>query len=246
MKRMMLVWVMALIMALQLAIVNDASADETYTFDHFTIVEANGKYGILDPAGEMILPVEYYIPVDQFGTEEQPVCIEVYQPVDDDFDIIDLGWELDRGTVKGGFFHAGSRFFSECTWKQVIVTDQYVAVCDENDRYMLLDAETGEVILEEDQYAWIYPQVSENWIYVWLWPDEIEESIGPDWDIAYINLDGTILMEPEGYHFSEESKPIVDGTVLVYDENGYEMKMRVEDVLQMNEEKQQISSGENT
>ena len=53
-------------------------------------------------------------------------------------------------------------------------------------------------------------------------------------------------MEPERYHFSEESEPIVDGTVLVYDENGYEMKMRVEDVLQMNEEKQQISSGENT
>ncbi len=87
--------------------------------------------------------------------------------------------------------------------------------------------------LEGDQYAWINPWVSGNWIYVWLWPDEIDESIGPIWDIAYINLDGTILMEPEGYHFSEESEPIVDGTVLVYDENGNEMKMRVEDVLQM-------------
>ena len=233
MKRLLLVWVMALIITLQLATMNAAVADETYTFDFFTIVETDGKYGILDPAGEMVLPMEYYIPVDQFDAEEQPICIEVFQPVDGDFDIIDLDWELDRGTVRGGFFHAGSGFFSECKWKDVIVTNQYAAVCGEDDRYTLLDAETGEVILEGDQYAWINPWVSGNWIYVWLWPDEIDESIGPIWDIAYINLDGTILMEPEGYHFSEESEPIVDGTVLVYDENGNEMKMRVEDVLQM-------------
>ena len=209
------------------------SGDGAYAFDSFMIIERQGKYGISDPDGHLLLPVEYYIPTDQFDPDRQPVCVLVYSPVDGDFNIKDLDWELDRGTVKAGFFHSGSGYFSQCKWKSVFASDEYVSVRDENDRYSLLNAETGEVVLGGNQYAWINPYESENWVYVWLWPDEMDEEPGPEWDIAYISLvDGTILNEPDGYHFSEEYEPIVNGSVIVYDETGKEYNMRIEDILQ--------------
>lgn len=210
------------------------SGDGAYTFDSFTIIESQGKYGISDPGGHLLLlPVEYYIPTDQFDPDRQPVCVQVYFPVDGDFNIKDLDWELDMDTVKAGFFHVGSGYFSQCIWKSVFASDEYVSVRDENDRYSLLKAETGEVVLDGNQYAWINPYESENWVYVWLWPDEMDENLDPVWDIAYINLvDGTILNEPDGYHFSEEYEPIVNGSVIVYDETGREFNMQIEDILQ--------------
>lgn len=234
MKRLMLICVTAIIALVSMLSANEAIAEKTYTFDSFVIIESQGKYGISDPDGNLLLPVEYYIPTDQFDPGQQPVCVQVYFPVDGDFNIKDLDWALDVGTVKAGFFHSGSGYFSQCIWKSVFASDEYVAVCDENNRYSLLNAETGEVVLGGNQYTWIDPYESENWIYVWLWSDEIDEDLTPAWNIAYISLvDGTILNEPDGYHFSEEYEPIINGTVIVYDETGREFIMRIDDILQM-------------
>ena len=240
MKRLMMVWVMLLCLVPLCAWAEEEagvpqSVDEAYSFDRFTIVEKDGKFGVLDLNGNFILPLEYYIPIDQFDSEEwpEPVCIEVYLPTDGDFDIRDLEWELYHGTVKAGFFHTESRYFSQCVWKDVFVSDKYAAVSVEENHWSLLRAETGEVILEGDQYSWIDPWVSEDWIYVDLWPEEIDEDIGPIWETVYINLDGTILTAPDGYWFSEDPEPIKDGMVVLY--NGTETKtvMRVEDILEM-------------
>ena len=208
-----------------------ASADGIMVFDNFSIIEKDGKNGILDSDGNLILPIEYYIPDDQFEPGEEYVCVEVYQPTDGDYNIIDLVWELDHETVKAGFFHTGSGYFSQCIWRDVWVSDQYAAVCIEEKHYSLLNAENGETILYGDKYAWIYPFVTEDWIYVWLWPEEIEGDIGPIWETVYINLDGTILNAPDGCWFSEECEPVKNGMVPVYNGEGEAVWMSVQELL---------------
>ncbi len=232
MKRLLLVCVM-MMLCLYMISVQSSFADTSYSFDQFTIMEKDGEYGILDRNGNAILPLEYYIPIDQFDLEElpEPVCIEVYLPTDGDYNIRDLDWELYYGSVKAGFFHTESRYFSQCIWSDVFVSNEYAAVSMEEEHWSLLNARTGEVILEGDQYAWIDPFVSEGWFYVWLWPEEIDEDIGPIWEPVYINLDGTILIAPDGYRFSEEPEPIENGMVVVFDENNMETTISVEEIL---------------
>ncbi len=211
----------------------DGNADMEYVFDNFIIIEKGGKYGLADPDGKMVLPMEYFIPVDQFDLEEQPepVCIEIYLPTDGDYDVRDPDWELYNGTLKAGFFHMESLYFSQCIWKDVFVSYGYAAVCYDENHWSLLNAVTGEAIIEGDQYAWIDPFVSEGWFYVWLWPEEIDGDIGPIWEPVYINLDGTILTAPDGYRFSEEPEPIENGMVVVFDEQNMETSMSIEDIL---------------
>ena len=228
MKRLLFCMLTAFLLA---AFATSASADGIQAFSNFSIIEKDGKCGILDSDGKLILPIEYYIPEDQFDPGEEYVCVEVYQPTDGDYNITDLDWELDRGTVKAGFFHTGSGYFSQCIWWNVWVSDQYAAVCTDEDHYSLLNAETGEAILSGNQYAWICPFVTENWIYVWLWPEEIDEDIGPIWETVYINLDGTILTAPEGCWFSEECELVEDGMVPVYSGTGDAVWMSVEELL---------------
>ena len=214
-------------------------ADRSYPINDCAIIEKNGKYGIVDADGNILLPLEYYIPLDQFVPGEETVCIKVYQATEPGYaDIRDVDYALTIGRLKAGFFHFGSRYFSGCIWPYVFVSNEYAAVRNEESRHALLNAETGEIILDY-QYDWIEPYVTEGWVQVGLWPTEYSEEIG-DWirETAYVNLDGRILRAPEGYWFSEEYEPVVNGTVLVYEESGNEHIMRIEDILMLEKEQQ--------
>ena len=218
--------------ALLLAALTAASGAEPCVFGNFLIVEADGRNGIANPDGEILLPAEYWIPDDQFDPDDDPVCVVVYEPTDGDFRILDPDWELENGTLKAGFFHIGSGYFSGCVWRRVWVRGSYAAIRGEDDRWALLDTETGAVILDAE-YAWVCPEVTEGWVYVWLWTDEIdEEAGGPVWEIAYVRADGTVMTAPEGYRFYEWPEPIEDGLVPVIDAAGCgEGFLTVEEIL---------------
>lgn len=214
-------------------------ADRSYPINDCAIIENNGKYGIVDADGNILLPVEYYIPLDQFVPGEETVCIKVYQTTEPGYtDIRDISYALENGKLKTGFFHLGSRYFSGCNWPFVFVSNEYATVCNDESRHALLNAETGEIILGY-QYDWIEPYVTEGWVQVGLWPTEYSEDVG-DWirETAYVNLDGTVLRAPDGYWFSEEYEPVVNGTVPVYEESGNERIMRIEDILMLEKEQQ--------
>ena len=213
----------------------EASAEKSYQTNGFLITEKEGKYGILAADGSIVLPFEYYIPLDQFIPGEEPLCIEVFQFTEAEYSgVYDLTRDLDVGRAKTGFIHLGSGYFSGCVWSRWIsLSDQYAAVCNDENRWALLNAETGEIVLDY-LYDFVSPDVSENWVYVWLWPTEYSERMG-DWirESAYVSLeDGRILTAPEGYSFAEWNEPIANGYVLVLEEGtGNESLMRVDDLL---------------
>lgn len=214
-------------------------ADSSYPINDYVIIEKNGKYGIVDADGNILLPVEYYIRLDQFVPGEETICIKVYQATEPGYtDIRDIDYALANGRLKAGFFHFRSRYFSGCIWPYVFVSNEYATVRNDESRYALLNAETGEIILDYE-YDWIEPYVTEGWVQVGLWPTEYSEEIG-DWirETAYVNLDGTVLRAPDGYWFSEEYEPVVNGTVPVYEESGNEIIMRIEDILMLEKEQQ--------
>lgn len=215
-----------------------SQADAYYPIHDCAIIEKNGKYGIVDADGNILLPVEYYIPLDQFVPGEETECIQVYQATDPEYtDIHDILYDLDHGRLKAGFFHLRSKYFSGCIWPYVFVSNEYATVRNEESRHALLNAETGEIILDYE-YDWIAPYITEGWVYVGLWPTEYSEEMG-DWirEDAYVNLDGRILRAPDGYWFSEEYEPVVDGKVPVYEEGtGNESFMQVDEILKIEKE----------
>ena len=215
-----------------------SQAERSYPINDCVIIEKNGKYGVVDADGNILLPIDYYIPLDQFDPEEETDCIKVYQATDPEYtDIHDIGYDLEHGRLKAGFFHLGSRYFSGCVWPYVFVSNEYATVRNEESRHALIDAKTGEIILRY-LYDWIDPYVTEGWVYVGLWPTEYSDEIG-DWirEAAYVNLDGRILRAPDGYWFSEEYEPVVDGRVPVYEEGtGNEFFMQIDDILKLEKE----------
>ena len=239
-----------------------AEADVCREVNGYAVVEQDGRYGVMDGEGHIVVPTEYYIPLDQFDWYEEPeICIYVYQAVscgdeqscpwrisqnEERFTYeqgIDVDYLLDRGIMKAGFFTPESGYFSGCCWDHVFAGDDYVAVRTngdypkEPDRYELLDARTGEMVLDR-QFGWIWPYPSEDWFYVWLLPaGRSEQTDGWDWEYAYVHLDGRILTAPEGYWFSEEVEPVVNGAVPVFNETGMVKNMTIDEIERINAEK---------
>ena len=198
-----------------------ARAEESYVLHGFTIAERDGKFGILDESGRIVLPFDYYIPLDQFAPGEAPWCVDVYQYMEEEYTgVYDLTRDLETGRMKAGYFHLGSGYFSGCVWSHdVIAMDDCAAVCDDEGRWALLQSETGETVLDY-QYDFLWPQVWEGWVYVWLWPTEYDERIS-DWvrEAAYVRLrDGRVARAPKGFHFSEEAEPVENGRTRLYDD----------------------------
>ena len=212
-----------------------ARAEESYALHGFTIAERDGKFGIIDANGRIVLPFDYYIPLDQFAPGEAPWCIDIFQYMEDEYTgVYDLTKDLETGRMKAGYIHLGSGYFSGCAWSHhVIAMDDYAAVCDEEGRWALLQAETGETVLDY-QYDFLWPEVWEGWVYVWLWPTEYNKRIG-DWvrEAAYVRLlDGRVARAPKGFHFSEEAEPIENGMVRLYDDEcGWESTVFLDTLL---------------
>ena len=215
-----------------------ALAEESNRIHGFLIEEKEGKYGIIDCNGNVVLPFDYYIPLDQFAPWEESWCVEVYAYTEAEYTgVYDLERDLFIGRMKAGFYNLKSGFFSGCIWPHhVITSDQYAAVCNDESRWALLNAETGEAVLDY-QYDWVWPYVSEDWVYVWLWPTAYDERMG-DWvrEAAYVHLDGRLMRAPEGFYFSEEPEPVENGMALLYKEGtGETVSMEVNEILsQMN------------
>lgn len=211
-----------------------ALAEESHSIHGFQIEEREGKYGIIDCNGNVVLPFNYYIPLDQFAPWKEPWCVDVYQYTETQYTgVYDLARDLFTGRMKAGFYNLKTGFFSGCKWSHhVITSDQYAAVCNDESRWALLDAETGEVILDY-QFDFVWPYVCEKWVYVWLWPTAYDERMG-DWvrEAAYVHLDGRIMRAPEGFYFSEEEEPVENGKVLLYkEETGETVYMEVDEIL---------------
>ena len=238
-----------------------AESDACREVNGYTVVERHGRYGVMDGEGHFAVPMAYYIPLDQFDWYEEPkICIYVYQAVprgdeqscpqgisldEEGFAYeqgIDVGYLLDRGVMKAGFFTPESGYFSGCRWDHVFAGDDYVTVGTNGDHpnepesFALLDARTGGTVLEKP-FGWIWPYPSEDWFYVWLLPaGRSEQTDGWDWEYAYVRLDGRMLTAPEGYWFSEEGEPVVNGAVPVYNETGTVQYMTIDDIERINAE----------
>ena len=111
-----------------------ARAEESYVLHGFTIAERDGKFGIIDANGRIVLPFDYYIPLDQFAPGEAPWCVYVYQYMEEEYTgVYDLTRDLETGRMKAGYFHLGSGYFSGCVWSHdVIAMDDCAAVCDDD------------------------------------------------------------------------------------------------------------------
>ena len=92
-------------------------------------------------------------------------------------------------------------------------------VCVLFGQYALIRSDTGDVVFDY-QYVWIWPEILENgWFYAWIKTDDrIGEWDAFDIETVYINLDGQILHAPDGYYFSEEVEPIIDGKIMIFEE----------------------------
>lgn len=231
MKKVILLFTATILLFIQIAY-----AENQWEFKNVIIFEQNGSYGIKDQDGTILLNPDYFIDLNEIEDEIEEYyssCIYVYQ-VTDHSRIYgrDIDAELQDGRLLIGFFHTETFYFSGCNWKYAWILEDYAAVENDEGKFALLRADTGELVFDY-QYYCIYPEINDgDWFYATLETDEwIDEWSAWNTENVYINLDGRILHAPNGYYFSEEVEPIVDGKVLVIcEDSGNELWIGIDEL----------------